>query len=361
MSSIKDLLDASDLLASWLFSAVCSCQKGLFVASSKKEIGWGILGGGKIVEINGPEFWIPGKSGIVSVSRRHLDSAVRTAAELGAENAVSGVYDLVSDPAVDAVYIAIPPGLHFEAAKICCDAGKAVYVEKPFVTNMRDARVLVEMFASKNVDLFVAHYSRTLPKFRKLKSMIESGIGEVISFDFHLSRRLADNIEHPWLFDPVLSGGGKFADIAAHSIDLLVYFFGHAEDIWASARHVRAPNNREDCVVMGLRFENGVCGTLNYNFLSPHKTDRLSITGSEAVLHFSVHDSLDTETEYLDGRRELVEYAAPDLNESLMIEEVVDALLGIGGDPCTGREAVETVRIMEFALASLRLPVELLK
>lgn len=323
--------------------------------SDKKEIDWGILGGGKIVEINGPEFWIPGKSRIASVSRRRLDSAVRTADELGAENAVSGIYDLVSDPIVDAIYVALPPGLHFEAAKICCDAGKAVYIEKPFVTNTQNAQTLVEMFASKNVDLFVAHYSRALPKFRKLKSMVQSGIGEVVSFDFHLSRRLADDIEHPWLFDPVLSGGGKFADIAAHSIDLLVYFFGRAEDIWACARHVKAPNGREDCVLLGLQFGNGVCGTLNYNFLSPRKTDRLSITGTEATLHFSVHDNLDTEIEYLDGRRELVETAAPGLIERPMIEEVVKALRGEGGHPCTGSEAIETVRIMEFALRSLSL------
>ena len=323
--------------------------------SNKHEVGWGILGGGKVVEAkSGPGFLIPDRSRVVAVSRRRLEDAEKTARTLDAKYAVTSIHALVAEPAVDAVYIASPPGLHFEAAKICCDAGKAVYVEKPFVTTTGDAATLIKMFDSRDLGLFVAHYRRALPKFQKLRSIVNFDIGEIVSFDFQLSRRLSDDIEHPWLFDPVLSGGGKFADIAAHSIDLLVYFFGHAEDIWACARHVSAPNNREDCVVLGLQFENGVCGTLNYNFLSPHKTDRLSITGSDAVLHFSVHNNGAAEIEYHDGRRRFMELATPSFIEGPMIEEVVKTLRGEGGEPCTGSEAIETVRIMEYALSTLR-------
>jgi predicted dehydrogenase len=322
---------------------------------NKREIGWGVLGGGNVVEFkSGPAFWIPGKSRVVAVSRRRHEDAEKTAAALGAERAVTSIDDLVSDPMIDAVYIASPPGLHFDAAKACCEAGKAVYIEKPFTTNSGDAKALVEMFASRNIDLFVAHYKRALPKFKRLKSMVESEIGQVICFDFHLSRRLADDVKHAWLFDPAISGGGKFVDIAPHSIDLLVYFFGQAVDMWASARHLKAPNGREDCVVLGLLFKDGVCGTLNYNFLSPQKSDRLSIFGTEANLHFSVHGDLKTEVERQDGRRFAIELSTPAYVEGPMIEEVVNALLGDGGNPCTGSEAVETVRIMEFALSSLR-------
>lgn len=211
------------------------------------------------------------------------------------------------------------------------------------------------MFASKDIGLFVAHYSRALPKFKRLKSIVESDIGQVLCFDFQLSRRLADNIGHSWLFDPTLSGGGKFADIAPHSIDLLVYFFGAAVDMWANARHVKAPNGREDCVVLGLCFEDGVCGTLNYNFLSPQRSDRLSIFGTHADLHFSVHGNQKAEIEYQDGGQEFMDFSTPVCSEGPMIAEVVNTLLGEGGNPCTGSDALETVRIMEFALSTLRL------
>jgi 1,5-anhydro-D-fructose reductase (1,5-anhydro-D-mannitol-forming) len=199
----------------------------------------------------------------------------------------------------------------------------------------------------------VAHYRRALPKFKTLKSIIDKEIGQVISFDFYLSRRLSDALKHPWLHESTLSGGGKFADIAAHSIDLLVYFFGNAADVWACARHVKAPNGREDSVVLAIRFENGVCGTLNYNFISSDKADRLSIFGTEADLHFSVHGERETELQYQDGTREILNLSTPACIEAPMIEEVVKTLLGEGGDPCTGYEAIETIRIMEFALSSL--------
>jgi 1,5-anhydro-D-fructose reductase (1,5-anhydro-D-mannitol-forming) len=323
--------------------------------SDSKEIGWGILGGGRVVgSKSGPGFLIPGKSRVVAVSRRRLEDAERTARALGARRAVTSIDELASDPTVDVVYIASPPGLHFEAAKVCFDASKAVYVEKPFVTSTRDARDLVELFASKNIPLFVAHYRRAVPKFQHLKSLVESELGQVICFNLQLSRRLADNVDHAWLFDPALSGGGKFADIAAHSIDLLVYFFGPADDVWASARHLKAPNGREDCVVLGMRFADGVCGTLNYNFLSRRKSDRLSIFGTDADLHFSVHGNTETEIEYQDGSVKSIDLLTPACIEEPMIAEVVKALRGEGGRPCTGDQAVETVRIMEFALNSLR-------
>jgi 1,5-anhydro-D-fructose reductase (1,5-anhydro-D-mannitol-forming) len=321
---------------------------------SGEMIGWGILGGGRVVESkSGPGFLIPGKSRVMAVSRRNLDDAKMTAVALGAQRAVTNIEDLVSDPEVDAVYIASLPGLHFDAARVCCDAGKPVYVEKPFVTNTSDARALVEMFSAKGIGLFVAHYRRALPKFKTLKSKIDSEIGRVVSFDFYLSRRLSDAVEHAWLFEQSLSGGGKFADIAAHSIDLLVYFFGRAVDMWACARHVMAPNGREDCVVLAIRFENGVCGTLNYNFLSPEKDDRLSIFGTEANLHFSVHGKKKTEIEDKNGTRQTIDLSIPACIEAPMIEEVVKVLLGEQGRPCTGSDAIETIRIMEYALGSL--------
>jgi predicted dehydrogenase len=325
------------------------------MARNEKEIGWGILGGGNVVRSkSGPGFLIPGKSHVVAVSRRRLEDAEKTAASLKAPRAVTNINGLVSDSMVDAVYIASPPGLHFDAARVCCDAGKAVYVEKPFVTNTADAERLVGLFASRGLGLFVAHYKRALPKFQSIKSIIDSKLGQVVSFDFQLSRRLADDVNHPWLFNPDLSGGGKFADIAAHSIDLLVYFFGLAADVWACARHVKAPNGREDCVVIGMRFEHGVCGTLNYNFISPQKSDLLSVFGTEANLHFSIHGGRHAEIEHRDGRRDVIELSTPVFAEAPMIEEVVDVLLGEGGDPCTGSQAIETIRIMEFALNTLR-------
>src|SRR5260370_11008137 len=139
-----------------------------------KEIGWGILGGGNIVKSTGPGFLVPGRSRVAAVSRRRLEDAEKTAAVLGAQHAVTSIEDLASDSLVDAVYIALPPGLHFQAAKVCYEAGKAAYVEKPFVTSTADAKALIEMFASKDIGLFVRHYSSSLPKFKRLKSIMES-------------------------------------------------------------------------------------------------------------------------------------------------------------------------------------------
>lgn len=78
----------------------------------------------------------------------------------------SRIDDLLASD-VDAIYIATPPGLHYEQALKCCDYGKPVYIEKPFARNYAEAKAIVHAFAQKNLPVYVGHYRRALPRFQK--------------------------------------------------------------------------------------------------------------------------------------------------------------------------------------------------
>jgi predicted dehydrogenase len=52
------------------------------------------------------------------------------------------ITDLLADESIDAVYIALPNGLHYEWALRCLQAGKHVLLEKPAVSNAVDAEKL---------------------------------------------------------------------------------------------------------------------------------------------------------------------------------------------------------------------------
>ena len=93
---------------------------------------WGIIGCGNVTEVkSGPAFQNAEGSALVAVMRRHGELA----ADYARRHGVSRFYDdadrLVSDPEVDAVYVATPPGSHLEHALRACRAGKPAYVEKP--------------------------------------------------------------------------------------------------------------------------------------------------------------------------------------------------------------------------------------
>src|SRR5580693_8786194 len=55
---------------------------------------------------------------------------------------------LLDDPTIDAVYIPLPNGLHYEWTIRALRAGKHVLVEKPFVSNATEATSLVKIHSA---------------------------------------------------------------------------------------------------------------------------------------------------------------------------------------------------------------------
>lgn len=322
--------------------------------SQGRLIRWGIIGGGAVVERkSGPGFNVPGKSKVVAVMRRDSNRAAVTANALGANRSYTSIEALLADSSVDAVYIATPPVPHFEHALLCCQAGKPVYIEKPFVTKVGDAEKLIRAFADAKLPLFVGHYRRALTRFRRAKEIIQNRLGTIVEFDFRLTRNLADDIGHPWMFSPEISGGGKFVDVGPHSIDMFIYLFGNMAEVLSVARHISSPNECEDAVCIAFRAVSGIMGTANYNFLSSRRADALSVYGTEGELHLSLHGDSPMR-EICNGIESTYDIPLPDCIEAPMISEVINYLLGIPAEPCFGRDAIQTVQIIESVLGTLR-------
>ena len=316
-------------------------------------IKWGFIGCGKVVQTkSGPAFQTTENSEIYAVMRRDIEKAKESALTLGAKKWYDNVDDLVNDPDVNAVYIATPPGLHLEQAKKCCEAKKPTYIEKPFARNYKEALKITKMFEEANVPLFVAHYRRALPKFLKIKEIVESGkIGKICEADFRLNRKYNyDEIHNTWLYNTELSGGGKFYDIAPHSIDIMVYLLGDFEELYGMASRNLQDYDVEDIVVMSFRTKRGVLGTANFNAISLDKKDKMTIYGVRGKIEFSMHGDDDTVITTEAGE-ERIEVKNPKIIQENMIEEVVRALItGQKGNTCTAREALETYRIMDEVL-----------
>ena len=83
--------------------------------------------------------------------------------------------DLINDDKVDVVYIATPTALHkYYTSKVAL-AKKPVYVEKPMAVVFEECQEMISACKKNDVPLFVAYYRRALPKFIKIKELIDSG------------------------------------------------------------------------------------------------------------------------------------------------------------------------------------------
>ncbi len=142
---------------------------------------------------------------------------------------------LISDPDVNAIYIATPPSSHATYAIMAMKAGKPVYVEKPLASSYIDCQRINRVSEQTHVPCFVAYYRRRLPYFLKVKELVESGtIGKVTSVQirFACPPRLLDynSTALPWRVQRDIAGGGYFYDLAPHQIDLLQDIFGPRAD-----------------------------------------------------------------------------------------------------------------------------------
>lgn len=309
------------------------------------EIKWGFIGCGKVVEQkSGLAFNEVPNSCVYSIMRRNIESARKSSQKFSAPNWFDNIDDLLSSD-IDAVYIATPPGLHYEQAIKCCDAGKPIYIEKPIARNYNEAKAIVEAFDKKNIPLFVGHYRRALPRFQKIKQLLaENCIGNVCSVNFFLNRIFSQKeADTTWLYNPILSGGGKFFDIAAHTIDIIIYLFGDIKEICGFATNNGTICPLENNVVFSFSTSKKIIGSANFNCISNKKNDRMIVIGTKGTLEFSIHGCYDIViNDYNSNKTTILEIPDPKIVEAPMIRTVVDSLLNRGNCPCLGRDALST-------------------
>ena len=318
------------------------------------QIKWGFIGCGKVVEQkSGKAFNQLPNSCIHSIMRRNLEDAYNSAKKFSAQNWFDNINDLLNSD-IDAVYIATPPGLHYEQALACCNAGKPIYIEKPFARNYTEVKAIVDAFERKDVPIYVGHYRRALPRFQKIRQLLmENCIGKICSVDFYLNRVFSQfEADNTWLYNPILSGGGKFFDIAAHTIDLFNFLFGDIKEIHGYAINSGTKCPLEDTVVFSFLTAQNIVGSANFNCISNKKGDRMIITGTKGTMEFSVHGRCDIVINNYDKKNvDVLEIPDSPIIEEPMIKTVIDNLLKQGDCPCMGKDALSTYWAIDQILA----------
>lgn len=323
---------------------------------SRSQIRWGIIGCGDVTEVkSGPALQKARGSELVAVMRRDGSRAADYARRHGVARWYDSAAALVADPAVDAVYIATPPGAHLEGALLAAAAGKPAYIEKPLARNTTECDAILAAFRTAGVPVFAAYYRRCLPRFRLIAEMLDSAaIGRVTGVTVNYAQPAAhlDDAAHPpWRLDANTAGGGLFLDLGSHTLDLLDHLLGPLERVRGNAEAVATPLPVEDVVTMSFVTAAGVPGAASWNFASAIRSDEVVISGTAGRLVFSTFGQEPVRLETPHGNESFDRPHPPHVQQPL-VQTVVDALLGRGECPSTGESARRTSAVMDAVLES---------
>ena len=175
----------------------------------------------------------------------------------------------------DAISIALPTVMHRDAVVESINSGINVFVEKPVADSLESADEMIRKAEENNVKLMVGHIERFNPVVLKLKEEIEAGnLGNVVSMS---TVRVGP-------YNPRIRDVGIITDLGVHDIDIMHYLYGEK----ISSVHAYAGSvihKFEDYATILAGFNNGHSGVIETNWLTPHKTRTLTVTGTDAIAY----------------------------------------------------------------------------
>jgi predicted dehydrogenase len=179
---------------------------------------------------------------IYGVCSRNAENVARTASTWGCRGWTEAD-EMLSDRAVDVVYVATPIGLHAEHGKRVLASGKHLWCEKPLAATAAAALDLLEISRRRRLAVCEGHMYLYHPQFRRLKDYLSDGrIGRIRSITCRFG---IPHMADPGFRTDATLGGGALLDVGCYPV---------------SAIHALFPRDRHDVrySVVSLRDGSGV-------------------------------------------------------------------------------------------------------
>lgn len=198
-----------------------------------------------------------------AIYSRKEETGKAMAEQFGLQQVYTDLDEMLSDPAIDMVYVASPNSIHYGQVKAALLADKHVICEKPFAPTVAEADELIALAKEKGLFLFEAITTAHHPHYGFIKENL-SALGRLklvnATFCQFSSRYPALLAGKP---SPVLNhafAGGALMDINLYNIHFTVGLFGAPK----SVRYF--PNRHESGVdtsgMLVLEYEDFLCNLI---------------------------------------------------------------------------------------------------
>lgn len=189
--------------------------------------------------------------------------------------------------ASDAVDVVAPTTAHFELCKMAILKSKHVFVEKPLVNTMEEAREIVKLVREANVKFQVGHVERFNPALQAAEQHIKNPM-------FIEVHRLAQ-------FNPRGTDVSVILDLMIHDIDIILSLVkSNVKTIMASG--VPVLSDSPDIANVRIEFDNACVANLTSSRISMKKMRKMRLFQKDAYIGI----------DFLDKKTEVIKYKTDD-------------------------------------------------
>jgi len=252
------------------------------------KVKWGVIGAAGIADRRTIPGMMQAKNAeLTAVMEINMELAEKIRAKYNAKKAYDSVDALLSDPEVEAVYIASPVIYHKEQAIKTARAKKHILLEKPVALTAAEGEEVRKICQEEGVLAAAGFMMRFHAFHQKMKEIVESGrLGKVVSGRAQLTCWYPD-IPGNWRQQMNTSGGGALMDMGVHCIDLLQYITGgKAKKVAAFTGTKTFKYDVEDSASVIFEMDNGAYCYVDSNFNIPDAAAkcRLEIYGTKGSM-----------------------------------------------------------------------------
>ncbi|HVC33263.1 MAG TPA: Gfo/Idh/MocA family oxidoreductase [Chloroflexota bacterium] len=227
----------------------------------------GFIGAGGIAGLHFTNFQQIPAAQVVAVFDVDLDASERAATRFPGCRVYPSASALIGDAPIDALYVCVPPYAHEDFESRASERGVALFVEKPIGLELGAARRAASVVESSGILNAAGYHWRYSPLVERAR---ESLAGQTIA--------MAEGV---WLgglpgsrwWRTLRLSGGQVVEQTTHMVDLLRYFLGEVEEVYASGSSGLYPEvegyDITDASSATLRFQSGAVGTILSSDLVP--------------------------------------------------------------------------------------------
>ena len=228
-------------------------------------VGYAVVGIGRISSNQ----FMPGlksatQSHLAGLVSGHREKADKVAATYGL--APDSIYSyenfdsIRENKKIDAVYIALPNGMHAEYTIRAAKAGKHVLCEKPMATSVEDCRAMIKACNDAGVKLMIAYRCQYEPSNLRAIQLIRDGkLGKIQTIESTYGFNISPG---EWRLNRKLGGGGPLMDVGIYSLNACRQLTGEEPSDVAAFSSVIDHDGRfsevEENVSWTMKFPSGV-------------------------------------------------------------------------------------------------------